>query len=376
MSNIVVVGAGYAGVLAANRLAKVAGLSVTVVNPRPDFVERIRLHQYATGSGPATRPLSKLLRRNVELRLGKVESIAERSVLLDDGTTIDFDYLVYAVGSHVDGRPNTYNVGALEDADRLGARLDELAAGAPVVVVGGGLTGVETAAEIAEQFPELDVHLASDSVAGWLPAATRDYVAGTLSELGVTIHEATTITQVDADGVRTASGATIASDATIWAGSFTVPDLARRSGLLVDDFGRLRTDKSLVSLSNPRIVGVGDAVAPPASVAGHLRMSCQSAMPLGVHGAATVAALVRGRSPQPVSIGMFGQCVSLGRKAGFMQFTRSDDTPSRFVVKRRIGTMTKELVCRFTVVGLRGRAVTSWRPAGPKVSAEEVTVGV
>ncbi|MGO4205460.1 hypothetical protein AB4Z09_27740 [Rhodococcus sp. TAF43] len=54
MTHVVVVGAGYAGGMAANRVAS-AGISdvvVTVINPRWEFVERIRLHQYAAGSGP------------------------------------------------------------------------------------------------------------------------------------------------------------------------------------------------------------------------------------------------------------------------------------------------------------------------------------
>ena len=60
--HVVVVGAGYAGVMAANRLlAEHPEVAVTVVNPRPVFVERVRLHQVAAGSGTATHELSDLL---------------------------------------------------------------------------------------------------------------------------------------------------------------------------------------------------------------------------------------------------------------------------------------------------------------------------
>ena len=55
---VVVVGAGYAGLLAAARLAGRPGIAVTIVDPSPVFRERIRLHQWASGQRrklPGTR---------------------------------------------------------------------------------------------------------------------------------------------------------------------------------------------------------------------------------------------------------------------------------------------------------------------------------
>ncbi len=53
-TRVIVIGGGYAGVLAANRLQGTPGVAVTLVNPRPEFVERIRLHQLAAGNHTAT----------------------------------------------------------------------------------------------------------------------------------------------------------------------------------------------------------------------------------------------------------------------------------------------------------------------------------
>jgi NADH:ubiquinone reductase (H+-translocating) len=52
---IVVIGGGYAGTIAANRLLQRDDVHVSLVNPRPEFVERIRLHQLAAGTGDAVR---------------------------------------------------------------------------------------------------------------------------------------------------------------------------------------------------------------------------------------------------------------------------------------------------------------------------------
>lgn len=88
-TEVVVLGGGYGGVKAANRLARRAGVSVTLVNPRPDFVERIRLHQLVTGSDDAVESFGKVLGRNVRLVVDTATLIApaERRVSLAGGST-------------------------------------------------------------------------------------------------------------------------------------------------------------------------------------------------------------------------------------------------------------------------------------------------
>ncbi|MGV4927035.1 MULTISPECIES: NAD(P)/FAD-dependent oxidoreductase [unclassified Streptomyces] len=365
LARVVVVGAGYAGVMAANRLAAAgrSQLRVTMVNPRPDFVERVRLHEHAAGVSSAVRPLSGLLHRDVGLRVATVDSIAERSVQLDDGGALDFDYLVYAVGSTVGrglpGAGHAWGVADLDGAEALRTRLRCLSAGARVVVIGGGLTGIETSAEIARRYPALRVELVAPSVAAWLPASSRSTVERKLVAAGVVLRTGLRAVAVRPDGVETDAGR-LASDCTVWAGSFDVPELARHSGLPVASDGRLRTDEALVSVGNRRIVGVGDAVAPPRQVGAHLRMSCQAALPMGAHGADTVLALIRGERPAPLSIGMVGQGISLGRRDGFAQATDRDDTPRDFALSGRVAAVVKEWVCRLTVGSMRFPRAYRW----------------
>src|SRR5690349_2031190 len=151
---VAVIGGGYAGVLAANRLQGSAGVAVTLVNPRPRFVERIRLHQLAARNYDATQGYDTLLGDRVRLLVDGAERIdaAARRVHLSYGDTLDYDYLIYAVGSTgnvpaaVPGAAEfAYPLGEFEQADRLRSRLQDVALGAPVVVVGGGLTGIEAA---------------------------------------------------------------------------------------------------------------------------------------------------------------------------------------------------------------------------------------
>ncbi|MEU7145951.1 FAD-dependent oxidoreductase [Nocardia sp. NPDC046473] len=375
MTHVVVVGAGYAGVMAANRLAAVgqSDVRVTVVNPRPEFVERIRLHEHAAGGASAVQERRGLLHRDVRLRVATVDEIAARSVRLDDGAALDFDYLLYAVGSTAaqgpPGAEYACSIADLAGADSLRGQLPRLSAGARVVVIGGGLTGIETAAEIAYRYPSLVVELVSQSVAGWLPESSRASIEGKLAKAGVRLRTGVRVTGIRPDGVVTDTGL-LPSDCTVWAGSFGVPDLALRSGLPVAADGRLRTDDTLVCVDHGRIVGVGDAVAPPRHVGEHLRMSCQAAIPMGAHGADTVLALIRGERPEPLSLGLAGQAISLGRRDGFIQATHRDDSARGFVLSGRVAAVVKERVCRFTVASMRFSRAYRWLP-GPTPTVPE-----
>src|ERR1700712_3602211 len=101
-AHIVVIGGGYAGTLAANHLRLNADtVDITVVNPRPVFVERIRLHQLAAGSGTAAVDYGSVLGKGVRLLVDNAERIdtAAGMVELTSGAVLDYDYLIYAVGS-------------------------------------------------------------------------------------------------------------------------------------------------------------------------------------------------------------------------------------------------------------------------------------
>lgn len=348
MQHIVVVGAGYAGVAAANRLAEdgSAPLRVTLVNPWDTFVERIRLHQLAAGSGPAVRRLEPLLRPEVRLHVGTVTRVGADGVELDgaDGD-LAADRIVHAVGSGP-GRTisGAHTVADLAGAEALHRAVLAAPSGTPVTVVGGGLTGIEAATELAEQHPHLRVRLVSDRLAGGVSPAAGRAVRRVLARLGVEVREGERVDSLT-DGL------------TVDATSFTVPDLARRSGLPVDDAGRVLVDETLRSVQVPSVVATGDSAATP------LRMSCQTAIPLGIAAAETVLADLRGEAPKPVSIGYTMTCVSLGRRRGVVQPTDRVDDPRRPVLSGRTGALVKEQICRATLRFL-ARPSKAWTRAG------------
>jgi hypothetical protein len=130
---VVVVGAGYAGVIAANRVLSTLArrvdtdqgkVEVTVVNPRPDFVQRIRLHEVAAGTtSTAALPLTDVLHPAARLRVGVVEHIDPLArTVHGPGLMLGYDCLVYAVGSRSgDGVPGS-TAHAHQVADAGGAQ--------------------------------------------------------------------------------------------------------------------------------------------------------------------------------------------------------------------------------------------------------------
>ncbi len=384
---VVVIGGGYAGTLAANRLRQRDDVDVTLVNPRPEFVERIRLHQFVARTGEATVDYGTLLGEGVRLVVDSATRIdgAARAVRLASGRTLDYDHVIYAVGS-TGGTPSVpgaaefaFDLAELESARRLRARLEELPLNAPVTVVGGGLTGVETAAELAERGRRVTL-VCGRSLAPYLSAGGRRYVARWLSRHGVAVLGNAAVSEVRPDAVVLADGGVRASALTIWTAGFGVPGLAAASGLRTDALGRLLTDETLTSLDDDRVVAAGDAAAPSDRP---LRMSGYAAGPLGAQAADTVLSRIAGTEPAPIDLAFTGACVSLGRRAGIRQLARKDDTAVNVFVGGRLGAVIKEVTCRFVVAkrirrearepGSMGWPKGGPRPGEPAAAARVVT---
>lgn len=353
ITRVVVVGGGYAGVLAANRLRQRTDIDVTLVNPRPQFVERIRLHQLVAGNDDAIEDYSTVLADSVKLVVDTAERVdgAAHSLRLSSGATLDYDYLIYAVGSTapvpaaIPGAAEfAYPLGELEAAQRLAARLVDIPIQAPIVVVGGGLTGIEAASEFAEA--GRNVTLVTGVLGPSLAKGGRRSVAKRLSKLGVTVVDNTTVTQVQPDRITLRDGRELPSAATVWTAGFGVPTLAADSGLSTDRLGRLLTDETLTSIDHPTIVAAGDAASPSAQP---LRMSCQLAMPLASHAADTVLARLDGNDPENLNPASVGQCISLGRHAGTIQMSHFNDEALPLHLGGRLAATIKESVCKGTV---------------------------
>ncbi|MET7409996.1 NAD(P)/FAD-dependent oxidoreductase [Streptomyces parvulus] len=390
---IVVLGAGYAGAVAAGRLAKRLrreDVSITLVNAEPDFVERVRMHQLAVGQELRPRPLAAMFAdTGVEVRLARVTAVdVDRGTVAvtdpnDPGRTgeLEYDTLVYALGSawnpqDVPGAAeHAHEIAGRPGALRLRERLAGLDAGAPVVVVGGGLTGLEAATEIAEARPDLDVSLAARGGLGdWLSPKGGRHLRKVFDALGITAYENAAVTAVAPDHVVTADGTTVPAAVTVWTTGFAVHPVARATALDVTDTGRIVVDATMRSVSHPNVYAVGDAALVAGPGDKPLRMSCASGVPTAWQAADSIAARLTGGKLPTTPLRYFNQCVSLGRREGLIQYVTADDRAVGAALTGRFAAFYKEVVCKAAAWGVanptlgvpaRRRAVTSpqTRPA-------------
>lgn len=361
MERVMIVGGGYAGSLCATRIGRRGrGMAEAVlVDPRQRFVERVRLHELAaSGDGPS-RSHEERLGRDVRFVQGSVREIdfARMRVVVEHGggtRSEAFDRLVIATGSATSAGPvpgaaeHALACGTLEEAQRLSARLSDPTA-RRVVVVGGGLTGVELATELAERRPDLSVQLLTSSIL--LPdfgEDAREHARRALSRLGVRVFEHTRVRAVLPRAVAIDERTEVPSDVTAWAGGLAPSPLARSIGLAVDDTGAALVGARLESASHERVHVVGDAAVVRMGADGRrLRMACATATPMGAFVADDILRSLRDEAPIPFSFGFAGKCVSLGRGDGMVQGTDREDGPTRMLFSGRVGAFLKEMVCRY-----------------------------
>ncbi|RKN46704.1 NAD(P)/FAD-dependent oxidoreductase [Streptomyces hoynatensis] len=332
---ILVLGAGYAGAYAAGNLARrlsPAQAEITLVNAEPDFVERLRLHQLATGQRLKTTRLADVFAgTGVRLRLARVTALdPERgTVAVRDAAGeehLPYDTLLYALGSSAGRREvpgvaeHAFDVAGRPSALRLRARLEGLGEGGRVLVVGEGLTGIETAAEIAESRPGLSVALAARGEPGaWLSPRARRHLDRAFDRLGITVHRHSPVQAVEATGALAADGTRFPSEATVWAAGFAVAPLAADGGLAVAETGQILVDGTMRSVSHPNVYAAGDSVYAIGTAGRPLPMSCASAGFTAMQATDAIVGRLTGRKISRTSLVYVGNHISLGRRDAIFQ---------------------------------------------------------
>jgi NADH dehydrogenase FAD-containing subunit len=352
--DIVILGAGYAGLMAALRLGRPKWrLRVALISARDEFLERVRLQESIGGAvAPRIASISAFLAKTpVEFICGNVTALDadRRCVRVEIGTKareVAFDQAIYALGStiEVDDVPGvTEHAYRLETGDgprgvaALRSRL-QANAGRPmrVVTVGGAETGIEVAGEIKAAWPNAEVTMVSRSRCGGSRGErVEKEVRAALTRLGVVLVDGETVTEVQAAEVVTHKGRSIACDVCVWSGGLRTGPVARKAGLAIDPQGRIWADPDLRSVSHPHILAVGDAVHPIAPTGAPYRLSAFTALVSGAHAADALLAQRGGRRLRPLSFSTFGQGIAIGR-GGVGFFSYPDDRQSLFIVKGRL----------------------------------------
>jgi NADH dehydrogenase len=362
---VLILGGGYAGLVAASRIAREPRAEVTLIDARPEFTQRIRFHELLAGRSPRTHDYALRLGRRgirfVQARAEALEPARQRvSTRNAEGkrSELEYDTLVLALGSvTAAGAP-----GVAENALRLNEptailqaarKVRALAAsGGRILVIGGGLTGIEAATELAERYPGIGVTLATHGRVGEdYSQAGSEHLRRRIAGLGIELLEGVSIQSLDPDRAWTGDGGAIPFDLGVWA-------LAREAGLKVDPAGRALVGPDLRAPGRPDVFVAGDSALASFPDGKAIRMGCVSALPQGAHAGENIRRMLRGEPAKPFDFGITLRCISLGRKDGLVQFTEPDDTPRPRVWTDRPARVTKELICRMTYEVVRGELRT------------------
>lgn len=389
---VIVVGAGFAGVAAAKELGR-KGVRVLLIDSNNYHQFQPLLYQLATsqiGVSAIARPLRSVFRRfkTVRVLTAKVESVdaAERSVTTAEGRTLRAEVLVIAVGAV----PNFFNTPGAEefafplysvtDATRLGTGLTRLLDQADrspdgsvdVVVVGGGPTGVETAGAMAENVkyvvrkyfsPALaarcKVHLVDmvPSVLNMFSTKSQSYATEHLTKIGVQLHMGVGVTEVRKDGVTLADGSTVPAQIVVWAGGLKAGDLIANSGLTQGRGGRVDVNPDLTAPDVDGVYVLGDAANITDSTGAKLPQLGSVAQQAGKWAANNIIADLRGGTRRPFSYFDKGYMAMVGRGAAVAELGRK-----RLQLQGPFAFLSWLLVHLALLSGLqqKARALFSW----------------
>src|SRR6266700_1731520 len=395
--DVVILGAGYAGLTAALRLGRTRKrLRIALVNASDRFLERVRLQEsIVTEVVPRIASISAFLAgTDIAFICGTVISLdADRRCIriASEGQERDilFDEAIYAMGSRVDveGVPgaadHAYRLEAAEgrrSPSALRTRLRENA-GRPlrVVTVGGAETAVEVAGEIKTAWPGLEMTMINRSRCGdFKGARVEAAIRAELARLDVEMIDNETVTEVRSAEVVTRSGRSVPFDICVWSGGLRSSPIASHAGLTTDPQGRIWVDPNLRSISHSHIIAVGDAAHPVAPTGAPYRLSAFVAINSGAYAADLLLARTTRRRLDPFSFSTFGQGIAIGRGGvGFASYP--DDAQRWFILTGVTARIVRNFFVWFITYALKlerkmpgfwfwpGRRRVSWHQANEAI---------
>lgn len=367
---LVILGAGYAGLTVAEEVHRRSKgtVPVVLVDRHPVHVLRTELYevgQIAAAGGNVARwtvSLDRVFgRTSVTVREGSVEAIdlAGRSVRVS-GEELPFGALAVCLGNVASyyGVPgaadHTFNVYRLTGAQTLGRSLVDIeraSAALPgerrprIVVVGGGSTGTELAAEVATtRWSEVvggpvrppDVYLLAGALpllAG-LPPRLVDHARTILHEIGVTVIHGLNVVKVEPHRVSLEDGTVLTCDAAVWCAGVEAPALVRELPVPHGRGGRIATDPMLEVPGHPGVFAVGDVAEFKDPATGMLVPgTAQAALAEARTAARNIVARTRGTPLEPFRYRERGVVVALGvgRGAGTLSRVTIWGSPARLL---------------------------------------------
>jgi len=370
LHNIVIVGGGAGGLELATRLGRTLGRRkqalITLVDRSRTHLWKPLLHQVAAGSMDLNdHELDYLYQarwHHFQFRLGRVDGLSRSKKEIHLAPTVDEDgrevipartiaygTLVVAVGSTTNdfGTPGArehaisldnpqqaalFHSRLLNACLRANAQQNPLQPGQlHIAIIGAGATGVELAAELHNTIrefvsfgldrinPENDIKItiveAAPKILPALPERLSVAVLGLLKKLKVEVLTGEKVTEVSAQGVKTANGREIPAELVVWAAGIKAPDFLKDlDGLETNRINQLMVTQMLQTTRDADVFAFGDCASCPwPEKNGWIPPRAQSAHQQASHLYKQLPRRLRGEALRPFVYRDFGSLVSLGK---------------------------------------------------------------
>lgn len=389
---VVIVGAGFGGLTAAQSLAR-APVDVTVIDRHNYHYFQPLLYQVATAAlSPAdiAWPIRSIARRqkNATVLMADVTGIDVGARLVHAGSvTVPYDILVLATGAthsyfgHPEWAAAAPGLKQIEDATRIRRRILQAfekaeLTGAPdeqrrlltFVVVGGGPTGVEMAGAIAEvahhalsaEFRHIDPRAArivlveaGPRLLPTFPENLSAYAQRSLEGMGVEVMTSTRVTNCDDRGVDL-EGTRLEAGTVVWAAGVVASPAGEWLDAERDRAGRVKVGPDLSVPGHPEIFVIGDTAEVMDETGRLVPGIAPAAKQMGRYVADVIAARLSGRAtPGPFRYRHQGDLATIGRKAAVVKLDRVH-------LKGFIGWLFWGFAHIYFLIGLRNRAVVAF----------------
>lgn len=328
-ARVLVAGGGFAGLQAALRLGR--RHRVTVVGPSAHFEFLPNIHELVSGlKAPRDLRLSlhSLLRRAghafVQAGVAGID-MERRRLSTDDGGKHAYDLLLVAIGGAgafygVEGaRRYALSFRTVDDCAAIGARLQALAAGGGgrVVIVGGGLEGVEALGEILRAYRDRFEVTLVEGRGKLLPEVGVDLdsaIRRSCEGLPVRLLTGRRVQGVEPERVVLDDGEALPTEAVIWTGGLVPPGLLSACGLSPAAKSWAPVYPTLQSTRDGRVFIAGDA----AEFATPLSKQAYHALDMGAHAAGNIERMLAGRALRPFAPSEKPMLVSFGDRDTFL----------------------------------------------------------